>query len=120
MYSTESPWSIGSGETKDEMATGSDAPDAFLEPAWTGIVIHELFDYWLLFQPSTPGAIWVPIARARWFWKGRLEREKGKWRAKERRGGPIGKGVSTFEFPVYDGWADDKQPDPNVGGLAWR
>lgn len=81
-----------------------DAPDQALEESWVHLTIHDAFKYFIMYKPKVPGvltAIWVPVAKIEWFWKGEAVKTNGKWRLVEKAGGVTAKGAPTPEFPTY-------------------
>ena len=115
-YGTEYPITVEPGKSYGDLASGADAPDWLLSPSWTRLSINYLFEYWILFEPQTDGAIWVPIAKVQWRWKATALRKEGTWSVTDGGSGPVGSGGPTLEFPVYDGWADDETPQT---GFEW-
>lgn len=92
---------------KSEAQTGiHDSPADTLEPLDQHFTVKEDFKYFLLFKPDKPGAIWVPIAKAEWFWQADAIKKDGVWKFKippSPTGGLSRKGEPTTEFPLYKG-----------------
>ena len=109
-YSSEFPIDVKGGESTREI-TGHDSPDQLLNPD-LGVrhFVHETFKYYVLFRPNREGAIWVPVGRAEWFWRGEAVREKNTWQLRGAAGGILSPGAPTTEFPQYD---------DHAGKLEW-
>lgn len=68
---------------------------------------NDQFKYYIMYKPDESDAIWVPIAKVDWMWKGKAEYDSGtsKWVLKDKDGKVTssgGKGQITTEFPKYD------------------
>ena len=108
-YGPEFPWPLTPGATESGGAAGADAPDRLLSPRWSSLSVNYLFEYWLLFKPRTPDAIWVPLVKAQWRWKATAIRVKGRWRVIDGGSGAVSPcGSTTVDFPVFEGWAEDR------------
>ncbi len=61
------------------------------------------FRYYIMYRPDTPGAIWVPVAKAEWNCHGEadLDPKTGKWALKGTSGGITSAGAATTEFPEF-------------------
>jgi len=68
------------------------------------VFTHDQFKYYIMYKPDKPNAIWVPIAKAEWYWKGEAAfgTGTGKWKLVSKGGGITSSGASTKEFPKYD------------------
>lgn len=82
-----------------------DVPSTELKPLDVSFSVDESFRYYILFKPDKTNAVWVPIARAEWFWKAEAVRKGSAWAfAKNTRpdsGVKGGKGAPSTEFPRY-------------------
>jgi hypothetical protein len=78
-----------------------DSPHTSLEPGDKTVTVDDHFKYYILYKPRTAGAIWVPVARAAWYWKGRAERSGTSWKV-EGKGKVSDTGKITTEFPEYE------------------
>lgn len=82
-----------------------DTPTIVFEKNDESFQIDESFKYFILFKPDKPNAIWVPVAKAEWFWKIEVVRQGGEWTVKsgtKPEGKASKKGAAATEFPRYE------------------
>jgi hypothetical protein len=79
-----------------------DSPHTSLEPTDASVSVHDQFRYYILYKPRTAGAIWVPVARAEWFWKATAVRDGTGWKLTGAEGKVTESGRVTTDFPRYD------------------
>jgi hypothetical protein len=81
----------GLSEEKREAGTSftdkgsSDSPHTSLPSLAKTVSVSDQFTYYIMFKPATnkpQDAIWVPVARAKWFWKAVATQEEKKWRVR--------------------------------------
>jgi hypothetical protein len=109
-YSGEFPIDLKGGTSTKEI-TGQDSPDEALNSdLGVRYFVHETFKYFVLFRPNTAGAIWVPVGKVEWFWRGEAVRDKGRWKLQAPAGGILSPGAATTQFPEYD---------DHTGKLTW-
>jgi V8-like Glu-specific endopeptidase len=80
-----------------------DSPHTELPPLGVTVSVNDQFTYYLMFKPAVPQgeqAIWVPVAKARWFWKVTARRRGGKWDVSPAAMKPS-IDLATVEFPLY-------------------
>jgi len=94
------PTRVAGGESLRDTAT-SDSPFTSLEPEDVTVTVDDRFKYFILYKPDTADAVWVPVAKAEWFWKARAVRSGANWRFPTKEGKVTAKGV-TSEFPEYE------------------
>ena len=111
------PYHSGDRGTQDSPSTG-------LEPLDKTVSVNKQFTYYLMFKPSIPGqkgseAIWVPIAKATWFWKATATKQGDKWVFSAAEMEPRIE-LTTVEFPEYQSNIDfprnewkEIPPDPS-------
>jgi hypothetical protein len=95
------PAKVGAGKTFQNNAT-FDSPADSLWPLDVRHFVHDAFNYYILYKADKQGAIWVPIAKAEWFWKAEAVKRRSRWRLKLKDGGVSSKGAATSEFPIYE------------------
>ncbi len=76
---------------------------------------NDRFKYYIMYKPDKPDAIWIPIAKAEWYWTGEAVEIpmpvlsgspptitiSKKWILTSGAGGITSAGASTTEFPEY-------------------
>ena len=110
-FGIELPTKVEAGQTLRNNDTW-DAPSSVLMPLDKSISVDESFKYYILYKPDKPKAIWVPIAKAEWFWQAEaIQRGDKSW---VFRGKPKG-GIRS-----PNGVLDNCKcpPNPNVGPPA--
>lgn len=99
---------IGAGASFTN-AGSSDSPHTELPPLGRRVSVNDQFTYFVMFKPHTPkpqDAIWVPVAKATWFWKSIAQQRAGKWLVNAAKMKPaIDK--KTVDFPKYESDADE-------------
>lgn len=78
-----------------------DSPHTYLDPLDEKVAVNDPFKYYILFKPDTPHAIWVPVAKAEWFWSATAEKSAKGWRLTDAGGKVTSKGAPTTDFPSY-------------------
>jgi hypothetical protein len=97
----EFPLKLAAGATFNDDST-FDRPHTALEKLDVEVIVDEPFKYFILYKPDTVNAIWVPIAKAEWFWKATAKRSGSAWKLVSKSGGVSARGAVTTEFPLYD------------------
>ncbi|MGA9769543.1 MAG: hypothetical protein WBV94_10915 [Blastocatellia bacterium] len=107
-YSTKGAYDSISFPTKVEAGKSFrdnktyDSPGTRLESNGTKASVNNSFKYYILYKPLTPGAIWVPVAKAEWFWQAEVAKASSKWVLKSKDGKVTAKGAATVKFPLYE------------------
>ena len=86
-----------------------DSPTTLLQPLDISATVHDSFKYFVLYKPDKKGAIWVPVAKAEWFWKAKASKRGSRWRLTHKDAGVSAKGAPTFEFPIYESNVNENQ-----------
>lgn len=60
-------------------ATANDSPGIDIEAPDQNVYANESFNMYLMFKPSSPGAIWVPLKKIEWGWSAEAEKINGIW-----------------------------------------
>ena len=96
---------FGAGESFHNKGT-SDSPHTELPPLAKTVSVNDQFTYYIMFKPATnkaQDAIWVPVSKAKWFWKAPATRRHKKWvlsQPKPKMEASID--LTTVEFPMYE------------------
>jgi V8-like Glu-specific endopeptidase len=103
---------IEAGGTSNTGLRGiQDSPHTELPPLGKTVAVNDRFTYFLMFKPATAkggDAIWVPIAKAKWFWKATANNQGGNWVVSSGQMTPsIDK--KTVEFPQYESNAAENE-----------
>jgi hypothetical protein len=61
----------------------------------------EMYQSYLMFQSSTPGSIWVPVALVNWSWSSYTEAEDGSWSPAQNNLVLNDGGGTTYTFPTW-------------------
>jgi hypothetical protein len=67
--------------------------------------VNDQFTYFILFKPDTPNpqdAIWVPVAKATWFWTATAKHRGKRWTLASETKMKRRTGKATTDFPLYD------------------
>ena len=99
------PARVKPGESFRNQATW-DSPGTMLEPSVIRSSVDNHFRYYILYKPDKKPddigeTIWVPLAKAEWFWQAEAEKAKSGWVLKSKEGKVRVKGAPTLEFPIY-------------------
>jgi hypothetical protein len=94
------PTKVEAGKSFRDTATW-DSPGTLLEALDISTSVNNSFKYYILYKPDTKGAIWVPVARAEWFWQAEAVKQKGSWILKSKSGKVSVPGAPTVKFPLY-------------------
>jgi hypothetical protein len=97
----ELPTKVAAGKSFSDKVT-SDSPHTALEPEDEVMSVNDHFKYFILFKPDAPDAIWVPVAKAEWFWSARAVKRRGEWKLESKAGKISSPGDVTTEFPLYE------------------
>ena len=95
------PISLAAGKSFRDKDTW-DSPHTSMEPTDDRLTVNDRFKYFIMFKPATTGAIWVPLAKAEWFWKATAEKSGGDWKLTDKDGKITAKGALTHDFPSYE------------------
>jgi len=98
---SEFPMSLAGGKSWRDKHTW-DSPHTSLEPEDDLVTVDDHFKYYILYKPDTADAIWVPIAKAEWFWSFQARRGSDGWKLEREAGRISKKGTTTTEFPEYE------------------
>jgi hypothetical protein len=98
---SEFPMSLAAGKSWRDNHSW-DSPHTSLDPEDQVVTVNDKFKYYILFKPDTADAIWVPIAKAEWFWSFEAKRGKDGWTLASKGGKVTKKGALTTEFPEYE------------------
>jgi hypothetical protein len=91
-----------------------DSPHTELPPLGTVVSVNDQFTYYLMFKPETDkpqdpqDAIWVPIAKVKWFWKATATNSDRGWMLSPEKMKPSPEKKSV-EFPLYESNAADNE-----------
>jgi V8-like Glu-specific endopeptidase len=95
----------GAGEEVTSGKRGtSDSPHTELPSLGKTVSVNDQFTYYFMFKPATDkpqDAIWVPVAKAKWFWKAAATKSGGKWNVSPAKMKPSIE-MTTGEFPMYE------------------
>jgi len=75
-----------------------------LEKLATVVSVNDQFTYFIMFKPHTveaSDAIWVPLAKATWFWKATAKNSGGRWTVDGAEMKPAFDKTAT-DFPIYE------------------
>jgi hypothetical protein len=103
---------IGAGESFTNAGT-SDSPHTELPPLAKTVSVNDKFTYFIMFKPATSNpddAIWVPVAKAKWFWKATAMQRDKKWvlsQPKPKMEASIE--MATVDFPMYETNASENE-----------
>jgi hypothetical protein len=98
---SEFPMSLAAGKSWQDNHSW-DSPHTSLDPEDQTVTVNEKFKYYIMFKPDTVDAIWVPIAKAEWFWSFEAKRGKDGWTLASKGGNVTKKGALTTAFPEYE------------------
>jgi V8-like Glu-specific endopeptidase len=97
---------IDAGKSSIDIKT-SDSPHTSIERLDKTVSVNDQFTYYIMFKPATAkaeDAIWVPVAKAKWFWKAtakdrvlRAEKMKPDFQ------------MATTDFPIYESNAAENE-----------
>jgi hypothetical protein len=93
------PLRLKAGESFENTST-RDSPGTTFEQDDRSMTVDESFKYYLLYRPDTPGAIWVPLAVADWFWKAKAAKGPKGWALITKSNGNRVR-APTAEHPIY-------------------
>jgi monoamine oxidase len=96
------------GETLTSGGGVDDSPHTELPSLGTVVSVNDQFTYYLMFKPDTDNAIWVPIAKAKWFWKAKATNSDRGWMLSPEKMKPSPEKKSV-EFPLYESNAADNE-----------
>ncbi len=91
-----------------------DSPHTELPSLGTVVSVNDQFTYYLMFKPETDkpqdpqDAIWVPIAKVKWFWKAKATNSDRGWILIPEKMKPSPEKKSV-EFPLYESNAADNE-----------
>ena len=92
------------GQSFDNGGGNQDSPGTGLTPLVKSASVNDQFTYYIMFKPVTDNprdAIWVPVAKAKWFWKATATQIGGRWRLGKSQKMKPGIDMTTVEFPQY-------------------
>ena len=103
---------IEGGQTSTSGDRGiEDSPHSELPPLGKTVSVNDQFTYYIMFKPATAkagAAIWVPIARAKWFWKATANKQGENWDVSAAKMKPS-IDMTAVEFPEYQTNAFDNE-----------
>ncbi|MFZ0131685.1 MAG: serine hydrolase, partial [Desulfobacterales bacterium] len=88
-----------------------DNPETGLPSVARAISINDRFIYYIMFKPATDkpqDAIWVPVAKAEWFWKVTAKQLDKKWGLLQTKMQPTIE-KRTVKFPIYESYAGENE-----------
>ena len=94
---------IAAGESFTNNGT-SDTPRVDLPSLGKTVSVNDHFTYYIMFKPATDkaqDAIWVPVARAKWFWKATANQADKRWVVRPSKMTPA-IDTATTDFPIYE------------------
>jgi hypothetical protein len=99
-------------ETSSSGLTGVvDSPHTGLPSLAKTVSVNDQFTYYIMFKPGSDkptdkpeDAIWVPIAKAKWFWEATANNRGDKWVVSSAKMTPT-IDTKTVDFPVYQSYA---------------
>jgi len=95
----------GAGESFTNQGGTEDSPHTELPPLGKTIAVNDQFTYYIMFKPATNkahDAIWVPVAKARWFWKATAKQQGKKWALSPPAKMKPSIDKATTDFPIYE------------------
>jgi hypothetical protein len=104
---------LKAGESFTNKGT-SDSPHGDLPSLAKNVSVNDQFTYYIMFKPVTAkdyDAIWVPVAKATWFWKATATQQRDKtWKIDQ----PKPKmepsvTMTTTDFPIYESNAEENE-----------
>lgn len=100
---------ISAGESFTNKGT-SDSPHSELPSLAKTVSVNDRFTYYIMFKPATVAAhdaIWVPVAKARWFWRATATQWRRKWVLRQPRPKMEPSiDMVTVDFPMYESYAE--------------
>jgi hypothetical protein len=108
VFRIEFPVKVTAGKSYSDNVT-MDQPSLPLLGSSTAA--EDSFSYYLMYKPDTPNAIWVPIAKAEWYWKGQAVLIGATWTLAVRDAPSNPSGDETTRFPEYTS---------NVSNNTWQ
>lgn len=83
-----------------------DSPSQYIDHSVLSAKVEDRFSLYLVYRPTTPGSIWVTVAKAEWGWECTLDRSDPQtpFTGKVSPGGKS-QGQPSSELPVWDGLA---------------
>jgi hypothetical protein len=77
----------------------------------SSLSLEDKFQYFILYKPDAPDAIWVPVGMAEWSWSVEAKSSGTTWPllSKDSTQNPSGKG--TTKFPVYTSNVEDNRDE---------
>jgi hypothetical protein len=89
----------------------SDSPHTELPELATAVAVKDQFTYFLMFKPDLPAgqAIWVPVAKATWFWTATAKHRGTTWSLSDEKRMKKRKGVATTDFPIYESNVEENE-----------
>jgi len=95
---------IEGGQTSTSGGRGiEDSPHTELPPLGKTVSVNDQFTYYIMFKPATDKAeeaIWVPIAKAKWFWRATANKQGENWVVSPGKMEPSIE-MTTVDFPLY-------------------
>lgn len=102
---------IEAGKSRESGRGTSDSPCTNLASLDKLVAVNDKFIYYFMFKPKTTrpeDAIWVPIAKATWFWKATADHGE-KWTLRKATKMEPVVDLTKVEFPVYESNASDNE-----------
>lgn len=105
---------IEAGKSRDNGSGTSDSPIVGLASLDKTVAVNDRFTYYIMFKPTTKrpqDAIWVPIAKAAWFWKATADQRDRQWSVRKAPKMEPAIETTKVDFPLYQS---------NASGNEWR
>lgn len=112
---------IEGGQTSTSGGRGiEDSPHTELPSLGKTVSVNDQFTYYIMFKPATDKAeeaIWVPIAKAKWFWRATANKQGENWVVSAGKMTPS-IDMTTLDFPMYESNAFENEwqqisPEPS-------
>ncbi len=90
-----------------------DSPRLELRSSKVEETADESFSIWLMFKPSTPNSIWVPVRKVNWYWKGNAVQSSGSWSLTSSTHATNPSDADSTDHPTWTGniansiWVDE-------------
>lgn len=69
---------------------------------WKKVEVNDSAKTWVMFKPSLPDSIWVPLAAVNWTWNGiAIKQNDGSW-VKDNEGVTGPTAINSLDFPIWD------------------
>jgi hypothetical protein len=100
------------GKSFDNGRGISDSPYDNLASLDKTVSVNDQFTYYIMFKPDTDNpqdAIWVPVAKAKWFWKATADQRDKNWSLRKAPKMEPKIDTATVDFPLYQSNASENE-----------